>query len=466
MNQLDLYHALPYPLKVVAASARGLQLRGWRYGAETERLVREALARDGWSAAQWAAYQERRLATVLTIARHRVPAYRRLWRGRTGDPTRLRDWPLLDKDALRADPESFLVEGLDRRRLYREGTSGSSGTPLSLWFRRETVRFWYALVEARSRRWHGVNDRDRWAILGGQLVARPGRARPPYWVWNAALRQLYLSAFHLGPRSADAYVAAMADHGVRHLYGYTAALDTLAREIGDRSAARALDLAVVITNAEPLLAHQRARIEEVFGAPVRENYGMAELVAAASECEEGRLHWWPEVGVAEVLDDDLQPVAPGEAGELIATGLLGDVQPLIRYRVGDRVTAAPPDTRCPCGRSLPILDRVEGRHEEAIATLDGRKVNRFDAVFKGRLPVREAQIEQVAADRVVVRLVIDEGYDARAAALVRARMHDRIGRAMTVDLEPVERIERGPNGKFQMVRGLRTDRPSATEERE
>ena len=54
---LKLYHHLPYPAKVLAASARGRALDRWRYGPDTARLVEEALARDGWTAEQWHAWR-------------------------------------------------------------------------------------------------------------------------------------------------------------------------------------------------------------------------------------------------------------------------------------------------------------------------------------------------------------------------------------------------------------------------
>ena len=96
-------------------------------------------------------------------------------------------------------------------------------------------------------------------------------------------------------------------------------------------------LKVVISNAEPLFSYQRKLISQVFGCPVRETYGMSEMVAAAGECEHGRLHLWPEAGIVEVLADDRdEPLPNGEVGRLICTGLINEDMPLIRYELGDR----------------------------------------------------------------------------------------------------------------------------------
>src|SRR5581483_5436407 len=115
---------------------------------------------------------------------------------------------------------------------------------------------------------------DRWAILGGQLVAPASQTAPPYWVWNAGLNQLYLSVYHISPRTAGSYLDAIRSHGVRYLVGYPSALDALAEYAYENGVAD-LDIAAVITNAEPLLPIQRQKIERGFACPVYETYGMS-----------------------------------------------------------------------------------------------------------------------------------------------------------------------------------------------
>lgn len=97
---LRLYHALPAPLRTVAATARGLRLRWWRYGSESERLVEEALDRERWPTERMKSWQDERLAYVLHRASKLVPFYREQWseRRRRGDrlsPEYLEHWPLL-----------------------------------------------------------------------------------------------------------------------------------------------------------------------------------------------------------------------------------------------------------------------------------------------------------------------------------------------------------------------------------
>ena len=451
---LKVYHQLPYPAKVLAASARGRRLERWRYGPDTERLVDEVLARDDWTPAQWDAWREERLAFVLHRAATRVPYYRDQWARRraAGDraaPDVLANWPSLSKDALRAQPHAFLADDCDPATMYYEHTSGTTGKPLHLWHSRETLNAWYALTEARMHRWYGLSREDRWAILGGQLVAPVERDRPPFWVWNFALRQLYLSAYHLTPDNIAAYLEAIRRHEVVYLLGYPSGLYTLARVALERGLA-APHLRVVIGNAEPLLAHQREAIAAAFGCPARETYGMAEYAAAASDCEHGRLHLWPEAGHVELLADEGDAAVPaGMPGRLVATALLNADMPLIRYETGDRATLA--TEPCACGRGLPVLAAIEGRVDDMIVTPDGRHIGRLDPVFKADLPIHEAQIIQTTPDTLRVLYVPTAAYTPGDGEALIGRIHDRVGPAMRVVLEAVPAIPRTANGKFRAV---------------
>ncbi|MEI8079446.1 MAG: hypothetical protein WCH61_07460, partial [bacterium] len=368
---LRLYHALPAPLWPLAAGLRGWRLRRWRYGAETDALAADAVAREAWTPPQWDAWRQAKLGALLERAATRVPYYRDWWCQQGGGPEAWRDlanWPVLEKETVRRTPAVFLADDCDHRRMFFEHTSGTSGTPVQLWWSRDTVRQWYALFEARWRRWYGVGRDDRWAILGGQLVVPAARQRPPFWVWNAPLNQLYLSSQHLSPATAAAYVAALHRYRVTYLFGYSSALASLATEI-TRQGLRPPPLRVVITNAEPLLAWQRAGMQAAFACPVRETYGMAEIVTAGGECEYGRMHLWPEVGVVEVITPDGAAAAAGAIGDLVCTGLVNGDMPLIRYRLGDRGRlGAAAGGDCPCGRQLPVLAEVEGRCDDVVIT--------------------------------------------------------------------------------------------------
>jgi len=451
---IRLYHRLPAAARTATATLRGMYLRSWRYSGDTERLIEEALERERWPADRWQTWREERLARLLDRAATRVPYYRDQWqaRRRAGDRASwevLANWAILPKQALRDNPRAFVADDRDVRRMLLEQTSGTTGTPLAVWKSRTMLRELYALTGARTRRWYGVTPHDPWARLGGQLVTPLAQRRPPFWVWNAAGNQLYMSTFHLAPELIPHYLDALARYGIRSLAGYTSSLYALAQGVL-RARRDDLRMNVVVTNAEPLADHQRAVIAEAFHCAVRETYGMNENVAAASECEAGQLHLWPEVGIAETVD-----------GEFICTGLINTDMPLIRYRVGDRGGLGAATEPCACGRTLPVISSVDGRSSDLLITRDGRRVFWLSPVFHG-LPVRESQIVQETLDRIRVRLVTAPGFTEAADRAIVSRLRNRVG-DVTVVLERVAQIPRTASGKVRAVlcEVAATERPPA-----
>lgn len=451
---LQLYHRFPYPLRVATASVRGYYLHWWRYSANTERLVAEILARDTWSPVQWKHWQEERLGYILHRAATRVPYYRNHWsrRRQQGDRASwevLQNWPVLKKEPLRADPLAFVADDCDTRRMLNEHTSGSTGTPLRLWFTRESVQTRYAVQEARLRRWHGISRFDRWANLGGRMVTPVSQTQPPFWVWNYGLRQLYVSSYHLSPANIAAYVAALQQHKVAYILGYASSMYAVAQLALDQGIP-VPQMRVAISNAEPLDADQCRVIAHAFQCDVRNTYGMSEFVAAASECPHGTLHSWPDVGIIEVVHDEFDSCIPaGQTGRFICTGLVNADMPLIRYEVGDRGAVASETEQCRCGRSLPIIQQIEGRLDDVVITRAGRRIGRLSTAFK-KLPVREVQVIQETLDTLRVRVVPAPDFSDEGKAMLIANLQDYVG-DMEIILEPVSQIPRSANGKFRAV---------------
>jgi phenylacetate-CoA ligase len=257
-----------------------------------------------------------------------------------------------------------------------------------------------------------------------------------------------MSSYHLSPKFIPHYLEALIKYGVQYVLGYSSSLYALAHEMRHLNGPKP-SIKVAITNAEPLLSHQREIIEEAFGCAVRETYGNTEWVAAASECQFGHLHLWPEIGWPEVLDNGLS-VSDGTPGDLICTGLLNIDMPLIRYRVGDRVALSAATPVCLCGRSLLRFASLEGRIDDLLYTPDGRIVGRLDPVFKGNLPIKGAQIIQERLDRVRVRFLPTNEFTPEAGQSIVDRLQDRMGKVEVI-LEAVDELPRDSRGKFRAV---------------
>ena len=457
MKKTDIYHLLPYPIKRIAASSWGYYLSWWRYNSKTEAQVEEILSRDTWSVEKWKNWQEQRLSFLLNQAATKVPYYQSIWdaRRRKGDKSSwelLENWPVLCKQILKnTSSEAFLTEGIKIKNLYPEHTSGTTGTPLVIYTPRETLQNWYAIYEARIRRWNGVSKNDRWGIIGGQLIISQKQSNPPFWIWNQGLNQLYLSAYHIKSRTIKFYLDAIKKYRLVYLLGYPSALYTIAYE-GLNQNLIPPELELIISNAEPLYEWQKLTIQEFFKCPVKNTYGMSETVTAASECNHGKMHLFPDVGITEVFEfnSDVK-VNLGEIGRLICTGLLNSDMPLIRYEVGDTGAIETSSGICSCGKSLPIIKNIEGRLDDIIITPDGRRIGRLDPVFKVGFNIYEAQIIQEKIDSLLVNIVPGDHFDEMEKLKIESSIRHYVGNFMKIRINLVKEIPRTPAGKFKAV---------------
>lgn len=451
MNRLEILHRLPYPLKVTAASTWGYYLNWWRYGIRSEEFSQAALEHEYMDKEIADKLQEENIARMLHHSATTVPYYIDQWhqRRKAGDQASweiLENWPVLKKDALRKNPKQLLTKKSRGRFLYKEYTSGSTGTPLVLWQSRKTLIRWYALFDARVRQWNHVSRKDNWAIIGGQRILPFQHKDPPFWVWNQAFKQLYLSSYHIAESNIESYMVALKQHQIRYVLGYPSSLTSMARFVINNNI-DAPSLEVIFSNAESLSDYQRTLISKAFHCPVINTYGMSELTCGASECQYGSMHLWPEAGKVEIMDDKADELLQSpEVGRIIATGLLNDDMPLIRYETGDRGFLI--NGMCQCGRNLPMIGDIEGRIDDMIQTIDGRKIGRLDPIFKADIPIQEAQIIQESIDTIRIKFVPSLGYEHDH--LLNKRLRDYLGN-MNFVLEKVDQIPRGPNGKFKAV---------------
>jgi len=452
---LQTYWRLPYWGKRWAASLASRKWDRERHGKHYSRVLGEIAEQDRWSREQLEDYQAARLREIVLRAATNVPYYVRSFSeaginpGHVYSAAELPSLPILEKSTVRREGEALVDRSLDRTTLLSMHTSGTTGSPLRLFCnaRIESARFAYA-----EARWHAVagmqRRRNRSISIGGHLVCAPDRTTPPYWVVNARWNQLYMSSYHLSDTRLPDYYRAVREFAADYIEGYPSSVYALARFIVERGLAP-VPLQACFTTAEVLFDYQREAIQKAFGCLTYDQYGCTEMVAFAAECQAGRMHLSPEMGIVEVLDNQDRPVPCGETGTFVCTGLVNDVQPLIRYRLGDTGSLSSED--CTCGSPLPLLGQVEGRVDAVLLTLDGRRIGRLDPVFKGVRCVAEAQIVQDDWEIFRIRVVPGDGYSDDDGALARANLQERVGRRAQISVEVVNRIERTRAGKFPAV---------------
>ena len=212
----------------------------------------------------------------------------------------------------------------------------------------------------------------------------------------------------------------------------------------------ALGIEVVVLIGETVPAGTRELIAERLGARTAAMYACQEIGHIASQCEAGRYHVDVENALVEIVDGGGRDVALGERGRVVVTGLYNYAMPLIRYEIGDIAVAG--SEPCPCGRTLPVIERIEGRARNMFVFRDGARFWPSAAAIqpmRAFVPFSRYQIVQLDHETVEFRYTADGS--GRKADLQELNRYARqaIHPSVTVRLLEVDHFSAGPNGKVQ-----------------
>jgi phenylacetate-CoA ligase len=213
---------------------------------------------------------------------------------------------------------------------------------------------------------------------------------------------------------------------------------------------KTLSLKAVFTSSETLFPQQRETIEKAFECKVFDFYGVAERVVFATECETHQGHHLNmDFGVMEILTKDNEPVALGQVGRIVATGLHNHGMPLVRYQTSDISSIGA--KKCSCGREFPLMEDVTTKDEDIITTKDGRLISSsiLTHPFKPMHNVVESQIIQEDRDHIRIKIVKRPTYEEKDTQYLLDEFKKRVGEDMKIEIEFVESIPRTKAGKFR-----------------
>lgn len=427
-------------------------LDAMRTGSPRLRHYRE-LERAQWlSPAELAQRQQRRLRDFLHEIYERHPWYRArmtqsgVTRHQLDDPAVLTRLPRLSKAEIRAAGAAMLTPGYEATALLRFKTGGSSGKPLEVWLTEACSERRNALAE-RHDRWTGWKPGEPIAALWGNPDSLTWRER-----WRRRLVQplIVLDTMDLSEGQARRFAVAWQRQQPTLLFGHAHSLFVLAQICAGWSAHPFRPRAVLSTSMM-LLAHERQRIEQVFAAPVFDRYGCEEVSLIGSECaEHAGMHLNVDHLVIEFLDDAGAPVPSGTEGRIVVTDTDNLAMPLVRYDVED--VGVPTDRCCPCGRGLPLLERVVGRVSDCLVRDDGTRIagiSLIENTLTRWSGIDQLQIEQRSLRELVLRIVPAASYDPQVEQELIDYFTKLLGPPLTVVIERVRELAPEANGKYR-----------------
>jgi len=388
-----------------------------------------------WSAERLESYRQAQLAKTLAAASV-IPFYAERF-DRRAEATNLASLPILRRADLAELERS--VRGLrpSGTRYLLAHSTGTSGRTVELLFDSEHQRGRFA---ARARYltengWRPLN-RSVWII-----ALRP-QSTPDWWLTQCRLPGVGFISHVDDFQTQVAWLRKIDPH---FLYSLPSNLEGLLSIFAKDGPLRSLRK--VFTGGEVLERTIRDETKRILGVEIADNYGSNEMFFAW-QCPLGSYHVNAEHVMVEILDNEGNPVSPGQIGRVIATTLENRLMPLVRYDTEDYAVAV--QSRCPCGRTLPVIGDIIGRGINLFRLPDGRPLSpwRLLEPLKHLPDLKQVQLVQRKVNEYRVRFVSNTGMVPGTEATIERELSDIVGSPIVVSFERVGEIERAPGGKF------------------
>lgn len=325
----------------------------------------------------------------------------------------IRKLPFTKADDLKEGYPFPLLSVPQSQAVRIHASSGTTGKRKVLTYTQKDVDDW-AHFFARCYEMAGLTEKDKVQIAVGYGIWTAGVG------FQAGCEKFGAMAIPMGPGNTDMQCQVLVDLQATVMCSTASMALLMAEEIQKRDLRDKIALKKIIFGSERSSEAIRRKIKELSGVEdVFDITGMTELYGPGTglDCHKHEgIHYWADYYILEILDPDtLEPVPPGEIGEMVVTTLCKEGSPLIRYRTRDlsRVIGHP----CSCGSILPMHDRILGRSDDMFIF---RAVN----IYPGHIDEILSSIPEIGSEYQVVLNRNSDGKDYMTIRVERSQETD------------------------------------------
>ncbi|MEO0375766.1 MAG: AMP-binding protein, partial [Cyanobacteria bacterium P01_A01_bin.17] len=414
-----------------------------------------------WSAEQLLGHQFQQLQRLFAHACQTVPLYQQqaeqmgLSASQRLTPSRWRQLPILTREQLQTNSEQFLSQSIPQGHqvLDTVNTSGSTGRPVSVHTTGITQLFWQVFA-LREHQWH---QRDLTKTLASIRLFPKGhpafRAEHRIESWGTPANLLYQTGptvmFDL-QSDIEKQLTWLQRQNPEYLLTFPSNALALAQLCQERQVSLP-KLREVRTVSEVVDQQVRQACRQVWNAVVTDVYSSQEVGYIALQCpQHEHYHIQAENIYVEILDQAGNPCSPGEIGRVVVTPLHNFAMPLLRYDIGDYAEVGAP---CPCGRGLPVLNRILGRVRNMLVLPSGER--RWPILGEQRYAqiapaIRQHQMIQRDLEHIEMRFVVDQPLTAAEETELRKFiLSSQLRHPFQLSFCYPDAIERSTSGKFE-----------------
>ena len=409
------------------------------------------LRRNQWKrASELRKIQLKRLKAVVRHAYYNVPYYHRIFKSVRIKPEQIRNLedlqriPMTTKSDVQNNHSNFISRNVDLSQCKISFTSGSTGRPLKVISSPKARYYSLALLQYPFFE-SGLKLRDKLVEVKVHLK-NPALRRP--------INIGFLGRMRIpSENTIEENIRILKKIRPDALYTYPSLLLLLASEIEKKNIAE-INPRLVFSHGETLTPRGKQLVNSVLDTNVHNMYGSVEFNRLAFQCNKhSGLHMITDSAVIEIIKGD-EPAGYDELGEIVVTGLYNYAMPFIRYKMGD--VGATTDERCDCGRSWPLIKRIEGRSNDFSVLPNGRIVSPMNLIevmepkyVKG---VMQYQIIQEKKSYFLVKVIVNKKFNSEQISIIQRRMRTAcLGEDVDVDVQVVNELVKDKTGKFRVV---------------
>lgn len=317
------------------------------------------------------AMQEQKLQQTLAYVSAHSPFFRKHFQKSGISPlsiktlAELKQVPPIGKEQLQLFNNDFLCVP-KREVIEYSSTSGTLGSPVNIALT-ENDLLRLALNEYHSFTCAGATADDIF-----QLMLTLDRQFMAGMAYYSGLRKIGAGIIRLGPGVPSLQldtISRLNPTAIVAVPSFIIKLIDFAEQHGinlnESSVKKAICIGENIRNTDFSLNVLGRKIAGAWNIDLYSTYASTEMQTAFTEC--GFFcggHMQPELIILEMLDDNDNPVSPGEPGEVTITTLGVTGMPLVRYKTGD--ICIHHVGQCRCGRWSTRLSPVVGRKKQMI----------------------------------------------------------------------------------------------------
>jgi len=387
-------------------------------------------------------YQFNKLKYLINKVYEKSAFYKKKYDNQGFHPSKLRDMsdimkiPTLSRKEIKKNSHLMIIKE-DSHKIFEGYTSGTTGNPLKVFNDSiSNAREWASICYQWER--VGYNPTD------GRVEFRGYIKKNVNFIHFAKRKILRINIVKMNDENVNTILKKIENIGYKFFHGYPSALFKFAK-ILERTG-KEINPEAILLASEVLYNWQIEILDKIFPKAKKIcHYGQAERVALGAWDDERKYKFIPTYGILEIDKSN---------NELIATGLINELMPIIRYRLTDSVEGIQLKPSKNDKTLFPIIEKIHGRIEDFSFNTRGDLIPPAVVTFpfKKLKEIHASKIIQLSSSELELMIEARESMATRKE--LKQLIHDLkkiYGDDMDINSFFVEKIPVDKSGKFRWI---------------